>query len=70
MTPEEIAAAQALARRRVAKARAKRLGSSGVDALMQAFSLSRQEGIALTCLAEARLRIADQTADPRQARQG
>ena len=74
MTPEQTAAAQALARRLVTEVRAQRSGASGVDALMQEFSLSSQEGIALMCLAEALLRIPDtdhrRQADPRQAGQG
>ena len=64
LTPEQAAAAQALARRLVTEVRAERTGASGVDALMQEFSLSSQEGIALMCLAEALLRIPDRaTAD-------
>lgn len=43
MAPEEVAATQALARRLVTEVRAKRSGASGVDALMQEFSLSSQE---------------------------
>ena len=43
----------------VDEVRGKRTGASGVDALMQEFSLSRQEGIALMCLAEALLRVPD-----------
>lgn len=55
---------QNLARRLVEAVRAKRSRSSGVDALMQEFSLSSEEGVALMCLAEALLRIPDhQTAD-------
>ena len=61
MTPEQASAAQALARRLVTEVRAQRTGASGVDALMQEFSLSSQEGIALMCLAEALLRIPDRT---------
>jgi RHH-type proline utilization regulon transcriptional repressor/proline dehydrogenase/delta 1-pyrroline-5-carboxylate dehydrogenase len=56
--------AAALAARLVAIVRSERSRASGVDALMQAFSLSSQEGIALMCLAEALLRIPDrETAD-------
>jgi RHH-type proline utilization regulon transcriptional repressor/proline dehydrogenase/delta 1-pyrroline-5-carboxylate dehydrogenase len=51
-------AAQSLARRLVIALRAS--GSrSGVEALIQEFSLSSQEGVALMCLAEALLRIPD-----------
>lgn len=53
-----------MARGLVEGVRAKRTRASGVDALMQEFSLSSEEGIALMCLAEALLRIPDrQTAD-------
>jgi RHH-type proline utilization regulon transcriptional repressor/proline dehydrogenase/delta 1-pyrroline-5-carboxylate dehydrogenase len=41
--------------------RAARAQSAGADALMQAFALSSDEGIALMCLAEALLRIPDAT---------
>jgi RHH-type proline utilization regulon transcriptional repressor/proline dehydrogenase/delta 1-pyrroline-5-carboxylate dehydrogenase len=57
-TPEEDATATALARRLVTALRAKRRGG-GVEALVQEFSLSSQEGVALMCLAEALLRIPD-----------
>ena len=43
----------------VAAVRQQRKGASGVDHLMQEFSLSSQEGVALMCLAEALLRIPD-----------
>ena len=48
-----------LAKRLVETARRQRTTSSGVDALMQEFSLSSEEGIALMCMAEALLRIPD-----------
>jgi RHH-type proline utilization regulon transcriptional repressor/proline dehydrogenase/delta 1-pyrroline-5-carboxylate dehydrogenase len=52
------------ARGLVAAVRRQRRGASGVDHLMQEFSLSSQEGVALMCLAEALLRIPDSdTAD-------
>ena len=55
---------ETLATRLVQVLRSKRARSSGVDALMQEFSLSSQEGIALMCLAEALLRVPDKaTAD-------
>ncbi len=64
LPPEQVAATRALARRLVEAVRGKRTGASGVDALMQEFSLSSQEGIALMCLAEALLRVPDSaTAD-------
>jgi RHH-type proline utilization regulon transcriptional repressor/proline dehydrogenase/delta 1-pyrroline-5-carboxylate dehydrogenase len=50
---------EALARRLVEALRAKRTGLGGVEGLLQEFSLSSQEGVALMCLAEALLRIPD-----------
>ncbi|KAF1045999.1 trifunctional transcriptional regulator/proline dehydrogenase/L-glutamate gamma-semialdehyde dehydrogenase [Xylophilus sp.] len=47
-----------LARRLVGALRARR-ASGGVEGLLQEFSLSSQEGVALMCLAEALLRIPD-----------
>ncbi len=58
LAPQTAETAQALARRLVEKLRAKRSGG-GVEALIQEFSLSSQEGVALMCLAEALLRIPD-----------
>lgn len=49
---------QALATKLVQALREKRRGG-GVEALIQEFSLSSQEGVALMCLAEALLRIPD-----------
>ena len=51
--------ARALARDLAGKIRAARRDASGADALMHAFALSSEEGIALMCLAEALLRIPD-----------
>ena len=48
-----------LARRLVVAVRNDRTRASGVDALMQEFSLSSEEGVALMCMAEALLRIPD-----------
>ncbi len=58
LPPERDADASALARRLVVALRAHRRGG-GVEALVQEFSLSSQEGVALMCLAEALLRIPD-----------
>ena len=58
LPPETRAAAAATARRLVTALRAKPRGS-GVEALVQEYSLSSQEGVALMCLAEALLRIPD-----------
>lgn len=52
-------AVDVLARRLVQTLRDKRKGG-GVEGLIQEFSLSSQEGVALMCLAEALLRIPDQ----------
>ncbi len=43
----------------IKKVRENRIKGKGVDALMQEFKLSTQEGIALMCLAESLLRIPD-----------
>ena len=65
LSPDEARATHALARkaRHAASARRARSGG-GVDAFMQEYSLSSQEGVALMCLAEALLRVPDsETAD-------
>lgn len=59
ISEQEQANIKDLAYRLVKRARDKKTKSSGVDALMQEFSLSSEEGIALMCLAEALLRIPD-----------
>ncbi|MBR0682813.1 trifunctional transcriptional regulator/proline dehydrogenase/L-glutamate gamma-semialdehyde dehydrogenase [Roseomonas eburnea] len=56
--PEEAVAASGLARRLAEALRAKRRHGT-VEALVQEFSLSTSEGVALMCLAEALLRIPD-----------
>lgn len=43
----------------IKKVRSERVKGNGVDALMQEFKLSTEEGIALMCLAESLLRIPD-----------
>ena len=61
-TPAQLEATQALALRlaRALRERKSALGRSGlVQALLQEFALSSQEGVALMCLAEAMLRIPD-----------
>ncbi len=58
LEPEAEALADATARRLVTALRAK-ASRGGVEALVQEFSLSSQEGVALMCLAEALLRIPD-----------
>lgn len=62
MEPAQAAAVDALALRLAGTLRARKAGSgrSGlVQGLLQEFSLSSQEGVALMCLAEALLRIPD-----------
>ena len=58
LPPKLAAAAQDTARRLATRLRAKR-SRGGVEALLQEYALSSQEGIALMCLAEALLRIPD-----------
>jgi RHH-type proline utilization regulon transcriptional repressor/proline dehydrogenase/delta 1-pyrroline-5-carboxylate dehydrogenase len=58
LAPEQEKAAGALTRQLVGALRSKRR-NGGVEALVQEFSLSSQEGVALMCLAEALLRIPD-----------
>ncbi|PKP97777.1 MAG: trifunctional transcriptional regulator/proline dehydrogenase/L-glutamate gamma-semialdehyde dehydrogenase, partial [Alphaproteobacteria bacterium HGW-Alphaproteobacteria-13] len=57
--PDMQAAIAATARRLIERLRASRQ-SGGVQALVQEFSLSSREGVALMCLAEALLRIPDE----------
>ncbi|MEP7138131.1 MAG: 1-pyrroline-5-carboxylate dehydrogenase, partial [Caldimonas sp.] len=62
LSPEHEAATQALARRLTQALRGRRAeaGRAGlVQGLLQEYSLSSQEGVALMCLAEALLRIPD-----------
>jgi RHH-type proline utilization regulon transcriptional repressor/proline dehydrogenase/delta 1-pyrroline-5-carboxylate dehydrogenase len=62
LAPEQAAAAQALALKLAGTLRQRKLGFSRaglVQGLLQEFSLSSQEGVALMCLAEALLRIPD-----------
>ena len=62
LSPAE-AAGDARARRPISSpASARRAASSGgVDAFMQEYALSSEEGVALMCLAEALLRVPDAT---------
>jgi len=64
LTPEDQRRVAELARQLVAAVRAGRRQQGGIDAFMQEYSLSSQEGVVLMCLAEALLRIPDaDTAD-------
>ncbi len=58
LLPAEAGRAEEIARGLATTLRA-RAGGNGVEALIQEFSLSSQEGVALMCLAEALLRIPD-----------
>ena len=52
------------ARKLVVEIRRKQVGKGGVDALLQEFAISSEEGVVLMCLAEALLRVPDKmTAD-------
>jgi RHH-type proline utilization regulon transcriptional repressor/proline dehydrogenase/delta 1-pyrroline-5-carboxylate dehydrogenase len=58
LAPDDSAAVRETARALTAALRGKRRGT-GVEALVQEYALSSQEGVALMCLAEALLRIPD-----------
>ena len=57
--PEDQKRVAELARQLVAAVRAGRRQQGGIDAFMQEYSLSSEEGVVLMCLAEALLRIPD-----------
>ncbi len=59
LTPDEQRRVAELARQLVAAVRAARRQQGGIDAFMQEYSLSSEEGVVLMCLAEALLRIPD-----------
>ena len=64
LAPAESAKVRDIARGLVADVRAHRASQGGIDAFMQEYSLSSEEGVVLMCLAEALLRIPDaDTAD-------
>jgi RHH-type proline utilization regulon transcriptional repressor/proline dehydrogenase/delta 1-pyrroline-5-carboxylate dehydrogenase len=58
-SPAERAATEKLARDLVTRIRETRGEQTGVDALMQEYALSTQEGVVLMCLAESLLRVPD-----------
>ncbi|HTP75657.1 MAG TPA: bifunctional proline dehydrogenase/L-glutamate gamma-semialdehyde dehydrogenase PutA [Rhizomicrobium sp.] len=63
-SPAEAEKTQKMATELVARIRAEGKRSGGIDAFMQEYALSSEEGVALMCLAEALLRIPDsETAD-------
>lgn len=57
--PDDVRAATRKTARQLIKALRSKKRGSGVEGLVQEYSLSSQEGIALMCLAEALLRIPD-----------
>ena len=57
--PESQARVEARASALVTEARHRRHGKGGIDAFLNEFALSSEEGIALMCLAEALLRVPD-----------
>ncbi len=64
LSPEDVKKTQALARRLVLAVRKERRaaaggGGGGLDAFLQEYRLSSEEGVVLLCLAEALLRIPD-----------
>jgi RHH-type proline utilization regulon transcriptional repressor/proline dehydrogenase/delta 1-pyrroline-5-carboxylate dehydrogenase len=59
LSPAERAATESLARELVTRIRETRGEQTGVDALMQEYALSTQEGVVLMCLAESLLRVPD-----------
>src|SRR5213592_2605829 len=59
LAPEQARQVAELARQLVAAVRAGRQQHGGIDAFMQEYSLSSEEGVVLMCLAEALLRIPD-----------
>ncbi len=59
LSPAERTATEALARYLVRRIRETRGEHGSVDALMQEYALSSQEGVVLMCLAEALLRVPD-----------
>jgi RHH-type proline utilization regulon transcriptional repressor/proline dehydrogenase/delta 1-pyrroline-5-carboxylate dehydrogenase len=64
LLPDQAKLVAELARQLVAAVRAGRRAQGGIDAFMQEYSLSSEEGVVLMCLAEALLRIPDgETAD-------
>ena len=64
LSPQEAQATATLARMLVLELRKQGRRHGGVDAFMQEYALSSEEGVALMCLAEALLRVPDaETAD-------
>jgi RHH-type proline utilization regulon transcriptional repressor/proline dehydrogenase/delta 1-pyrroline-5-carboxylate dehydrogenase len=59
ITPEDNVQVTNMAKRLIGSVRNARVKGRGIDAIMQEFKLSSEEGIALMCLAESMLRIPD-----------
>ena len=64
LSPDDNSRVADLAKTYVKAVRGKRKAQGSIDAFMQEYSLSSEEGVVLMCLAEALLRIPDaETAD-------
>jgi RHH-type proline utilization regulon transcriptional repressor/proline dehydrogenase/delta 1-pyrroline-5-carboxylate dehydrogenase len=59
LSPDDKKRVADLAKVLVAAVRANRQAQGGIDAFMQEYSLSSEEGVVLMCMAEALLRIPD-----------
>jgi RHH-type proline utilization regulon transcriptional repressor/proline dehydrogenase/delta 1-pyrroline-5-carboxylate dehydrogenase len=68
VTPDSRQQIAATARKLVQGVRATRVGKGGIDAFLQQYGLSTQEGVALMCIAEALLRIPDKETQERLIR--
>ena len=68
VAPENRQHIAATASKLVEGVRANRVGKGGIDAFLQQYGLSTQEGVALMCIAEALLRIPDNETQERLIR--
>ncbi|MBV8521793.1 MAG: trifunctional transcriptional regulator/proline dehydrogenase/L-glutamate gamma-semialdehyde dehydrogenase, partial [Acetobacteraceae bacterium] len=68
VTPDSRQHIAATASKLVEGVRANQVGKGGIDAFLQQYGLSTQEGVALMCIAEALLRIPDNETQERLIR--
>jgi RHH-type proline utilization regulon transcriptional repressor/proline dehydrogenase/delta 1-pyrroline-5-carboxylate dehydrogenase len=68
VTPETRQHIAAIASKLVEGVRANRVGKGGIDAFLQQYGLSTEEGVTLMCIAEALLRIPDNETQERLIR--
>jgi len=68
IAPESNERIAQMSRRLVEAVRRNRLGKGGIDAFLQEYGLSTQEGVMLMCIAEALLRIPDEDTQERLIR--